>query len=119
LKGPTVDSNSAAVEGRVWYKPDLAGAADGVVLELRLHFRLRERQAMSIFVRSLLREQHFRKALECLDRRDGILFGDVREDRFIQTLRIDLARHCQDLARQHDATKGQHANQRHARKHFC
>src|SRR5713101_9999214 len=41
-----------------------------------------------------------------------------RLNRAIQPLRIGLASNRQDLARQYDAPEGDHANQRHARKHF-
>src|SRR5213594_3095448 len=102
LKGPTVDSNIAAV----------------VVPEFRLHFCLRERQAVVDFRALGLGKQHIGEALEGLDGRDRILFGDVRENRAIQPLRIGLASNRQDLARQYDAPEGDHANQYHARKHF-
>jgi hypothetical protein len=87
------------------------------VPEIRLHFRLRQRETMVDFRALGLREQHFREALERLDGRDRILLGDVRENRAIQSLLIDLAGNRQDLARQHDATEDDHANQRHARQH--
>src|SRR4029453_11228318 len=102
LKGPTVDSNRAAVEGKGWNSPTSQapptppflnpGAPPRCLLHPRLPLRLRERQAMVDLRPLALRHQHFRKALECLDGRGRIFLRDVCEDGPIQPLCIDLPR---------------------------
>ena len=61
-------------------------------------------------------DQNFRKSLESLDGRLGILLGDVHQDRPVQPLCIRFAGHRDDLLREGQSADGDRDSKRQDRE---